>query len=167
MCPKPATSWCHFVQRADRSREQRLVKYQTKIGFDDEKFSYVVLRKAPRPSKAGPPPVVSLEADKSVKVLGREARHRRREQEKDEVTHFEKEVLDVSEDKLREISSSWPRMVAEPVKRKEHVILDLCTTGGLIRPTVGKSKGGYSEQYKLARKGAWGDLYPYSSVVRR
>jgi len=53
---------------------------------------------------------------------------------------------------------SLPRTVLHPIKRRGHVILDLCTPAGRIeRWTVPKS---FSKQaYRDARKSQWGDLW--------
>ena len=47
-CPLPTTSWCHFSVRLPRSRTHRLAK-DAERGFEDEKFSYVVLCREPHP----------------------------------------------------------------------------------------------------------------------
>ena len=45
-CPLVAPDWCHFAQRLPRSRAHRQVK-GADVPFEDEKFSYVVLTRAP------------------------------------------------------------------------------------------------------------------------
>lgn len=57
-CPMDGTtSWCHFTQRFERPRMQRLAKIRDRQplprSYQDERFSYVVLRKKPRPPAAG------------------------------------------------------------------------------------------------------------------
>ena len=52
-CPLVATDWCHFTQRLQRSRAHKQVK-GAEVPFEDEKFSYVALTRAPvgqRPSR--------------------------------------------------------------------------------------------------------------------
>lgn len=45
-CPIVAPDWCHFAQRVARSRDHRLVKNAT-VPFEDEKYAYVALARAP------------------------------------------------------------------------------------------------------------------------
>ena len=45
-CPLLAPDWCHFTQRLARSRAHKQVK-GAEVSFEDEKFSYVALTRAP------------------------------------------------------------------------------------------------------------------------
>lgn len=45
-CPLVAPDWCHFAQRLPRSRDHQQVKGAS-VPFEDEKFSYLVLSRAP------------------------------------------------------------------------------------------------------------------------
>jgi ribosomal protein RSM22 (predicted rRNA methylase) len=45
-CPLVAPDWCHFAQRLPRSRAHKQVK-GVELPFEDEKFSYLALRRAP------------------------------------------------------------------------------------------------------------------------
>jgi ribosomal protein RSM22 (predicted rRNA methylase) len=45
-CPLQAPDWCHFAQRLPRSRAHMQMK-GAEVPFEDEKFSYVVLTRAP------------------------------------------------------------------------------------------------------------------------
>ena len=52
-CPLQAPDWCHFTQRLQRSRAHKQVK-GAELPFEDERFSYVALTRAPvaqRPSR--------------------------------------------------------------------------------------------------------------------
>jgi ribosomal protein RSM22 (predicted rRNA methylase) len=60
-CPLALPDWCHFVQRLPRRRAHMQVK-EAELPFEDEKFSYVVLTRAPatwRFARVLAPPVVS------------------------------------------------------------------------------------------------------------
>jgi ribosomal protein RSM22 (predicted rRNA methylase) len=59
-CPLTPPDWCHFAQRLPRSRAHMQMK-GAEVPFEDEKFSYVTLTRAPlarRPSRVLAPPVV-------------------------------------------------------------------------------------------------------------
>lgn len=63
-CPLIAPDWCHFAQRLPRLRDHMLVK-GAEVPFEDEKFSYVALTRAPiasRPSRVLAPPRVGKAA---------------------------------------------------------------------------------------------------------
>jgi ribosomal protein RSM22 (predicted rRNA methylase) len=47
-CPLPEGDWCHFATRLPRSRTHRIAKGAER-GFEDEKFSFVVLCRSPHP----------------------------------------------------------------------------------------------------------------------
>ncbi|KAK4495055.1 hypothetical protein PRZ48_013382 [Zasmidium cellare] len=62
-------------------------------------------------------------------------------------------------------SLTLPRLILPPIKRKGHVILDLCTPAGTLeRWTVPRS---FSRQaYRDARKASWGDLWALGAKTR-
>ena len=47
-CPLPADDWCHFAVRLPRSKLHRRAK-NVELGWEDEKYSYAVLSRAPVP----------------------------------------------------------------------------------------------------------------------
>jgi ribosomal protein RSM22 (predicted rRNA methylase) len=51
-CPLQAPDWCHFTQRLPRSRAHRQIK-GVEVPFEDEKFSYVALTRAPAARRFG------------------------------------------------------------------------------------------------------------------
>jgi ribosomal protein RSM22 (predicted rRNA methylase) len=60
-CPLTAPDWCHFTQRLPRSRAHKQVK-GAELPFEDEKFSYVALSRAPalrHPARVLARPVVT------------------------------------------------------------------------------------------------------------
>src|SRR5467141_1186842 len=59
-CPLNAPDWCHFTQRLPRSRAHKQIK-DAELPFEDEKFSYVALTRAPvasRPTRVLAQPIV-------------------------------------------------------------------------------------------------------------
>lgn len=68
-CPLQAPDWCHFSQRLARSRAHKQVK-GADVPFEDERFSYVVLTRAPvvaHPSRILAQPAVG-KAEVSAKL---------------------------------------------------------------------------------------------------
>jgi ribosomal protein RSM22 (predicted rRNA methylase) len=60
-CPLAAPDWCHFTQRLPRLRAHKQIK-GAELPFEDEKFSYVALTRAPvepHPARVLTQPVVS------------------------------------------------------------------------------------------------------------
>jgi ribosomal protein RSM22 (predicted rRNA methylase) len=60
-CPLSTPDWCHFTQRLPRSRAHKQIK-EAELPFEDEKFSYVALTRAPvarHPARVLAQPVVT------------------------------------------------------------------------------------------------------------
>jgi ribosomal protein RSM22 (predicted rRNA methylase) len=60
-CPLSTPDWCHFTQRLPRSRAHKQIK-DAELPFEDEKFSYVALTRAPvsrHPARVLAQPVVT------------------------------------------------------------------------------------------------------------
>jgi ribosomal protein RSM22 (predicted rRNA methylase) len=51
-CPIQGNDWCHFAARVERTRLHRLLKEGT-LGYEDEKFSYLIASKSPGNSYEG------------------------------------------------------------------------------------------------------------------
>ncbi|KAI8912068.1 mitochondrial small ribosomal subunit Rsm22-domain-containing protein [Powellomyces hirtus] len=125
-CPMLAqSSWCHFSQRIQRSRHMMMTAPNHVLNnHQDIKFSYVVLRRGPKPTATAQP------------------------QQPNFVTE----------------SFNWPRIIAPPMKRDKHVVMDMCASSGrLERINVSKGKSGKAIYYE-ARKSAWGDIWPHKPV---
>ena len=159
------STWCHFPQRALRSSYYREIKQSAKP-YQDEKFSYVVLRKLTR-----------AQARQEAELATKRAARRRRtpnatandnaddDEHDDDDEHEEAFHAHVA----RESSEDWSRVIRHPHKRKGHVVVELCTSRGeLERATIAKSHGQGdwaigADGYKFARKLRWGDLWPYAN----
>ncbi|GAA5962510.1 hypothetical protein JCM3765_003711 [Sporobolomyces pararoseus] len=135
-------SFCHFSQRVQTPSFLRLTKHSSR-GEDDAKFSYVVVRRGQRPASSSTTSSFStLIAELDQAAEGKEGPT---ESDVDSTT----------------TTMEWPRMIAPPLKRSGHVILEVCSASGEIeRHTIPKSQG--RQEYYDARKSAWGDLFPHA-----
>lgn len=98
-CPWQNTSeWCHFGIRLQRSNDHRLAK-EGSLGFEDEKYSYVILSKEPH-------------------------------------------------------ETSFSRLLKDPLRRKGHTLITLCSKDGIEQKTITKKD---KEDYKKINKLKWGD----------
>ncbi|KAK9468387.1 hypothetical protein V1512DRAFT_221721 [Lipomyces arxii] len=62
-------------------------------------------------------------------------------------------------------SLHWPRMIRQPLKRDNHVILELCTPNGFLeRWTVNRAAS--SPNFHDARKAHWGDLWAFDAKTK-
>ena len=146
------STWCHFPQRTARSAYVREMKHGSRP-YQDEKFSYVVVRKMSR----------AVARDRAQRAA--QSAHDRRDSggldaDVDENAAHEAIARDSSDD--------WSRVIRQPMKRKGHVVFELCTPEGEIeRATVAKSHGRPEligrDGYKYARKLRWGDLWPFAN----
>lgn len=170
---------CAFSQRVQRPAFTRKTKH-AKRGEEDVTYSYLIVSRGKRPS--GPH---GLEAGTGrMGAVGKEAMARalaklsgRTEMREVEGGDGELEVVElplpegvtpIVEDADPEATRaalaaeaySWPRLVAPPMKRSGHVVMDACTVNErLERFTVAKSLG--KQSYYDARKSGWGDLWPH------
>ncbi|KND01757.1 mitochondrial 37S ribosomal protein RSM22 [Spizellomyces punctatus DAOM BR117] len=128
---------------------------------EDAKFSFVVLRRGLRPS---------VKSDAQSSVQGFAQGNVRHDKEFNTDMHTEANAQgDAQHDNefntdMHTAAYTWPRIIAPPLKRDGHVILDWCSPSGhLERATITKTKGG-KMQYFEARKSHWGDTWPHPPV---
>ncbi|KAI8820468.1 mitochondrial small ribosomal subunit Rsm22-domain-containing protein [Fimicolochytrium jonesii] len=138
-------SWCHFSQRVHRNFIMQNVMSggitSRSVNHQFTKFSYIVLRRGPRPPKPIDP-AEGLNNKQLKKLL------------------LEQWTMDPQE--FVQEAYRWPRLIAPPIKARKHFMLDSCTPAGrLERYTVSKAKAFTDKEYTAARKSNWGDLWPY------
>ncbi|ORY91654.1 mitochondrial small ribosomal subunit Rsm22-domain-containing protein [Leucosporidium creatinivorum] len=157
-CPlhNSTKTYCHFSQRVRSPPFLRHTKHTTR-GEDDAKFSYVVIRRGTRPSsgllQAQPHADLTI-AEETLETLLQQA-------VEEESSELAIETLEPEPATPEGIELAWPRLVAPPLKRSGHVILEVCTaSGALERHTIPKSQG--RQAYYDARKVAWGDSFPHA-----
>ena len=209
-CPAEDTTatWCHFAQRVQRTTAQRVSKGVSNVwshqvrascvssvrdvfrahpspcsvcADQDERFSYVILRRGPRPS---PTSVVghvqsSVSDDAVDDEEDAQAAGHPEPPEEDSLAgdaSDEDEDSNSADDKTHVASAAamelavaraaagWPRVMRPPRRRCRHVILDLCTPAGAFEQrTVAASHHrrlgpGTGD---LVRRLRWGDAWPH------
>ncbi|KAL2809190.1 Rogdi leucine zipper containing protein-domain-containing protein [Aspergillus granulosus] len=158
---KGRKDYCHFEQRYIRpSFHQRIISAKDR-NHEDLKFSYLAVQRG-----------VDLRETEGI-LQGAEATDaafKGYENFSEPAKESESETVEATttskqhkEPKFHTLS--LPRMVYVPMKRRGHVIFDMCTPAGKIeRWTVPRS---FSRQaYKDARKAHWGDLWALGAKTR-
>ncbi|KAJ5130580.1 uncharacterized protein N7515_006619 [Penicillium bovifimosum] len=137
---KGRRDFCHFEQRYIRPPFLQRIMGAKDRNHEDLKFSYLAVQRG-----------VDLRQDQSIRQDA-------------EATDAAFEGFEDAEDQPSTPSPS-PRAIYPPMKRRGHVIFDLCTPAGKIeRWTVPRS---YSRQaYRDARKSNWGDLWALGAKTR-
>lgn len=138
--------WCRFAQRYIRPEYLQRVMWATHSNHEDTTFSYLAVRRGKDnrlPEGATPITPQLKDFDTSKKP----------------VTSLH------SEESLRSYFHSLPRVILSPLKKKGHVVIDVCTSHGNIeRWTVPKSFG--KIEYRDARKAQWGDLWALGAKTK-
>lgn len=155
---------CHFQQRYTRPTFLQKILGARDKNFEDVKFSYVALMRGrdlrvPMPERADD----SAFASAPTAVQGDEAT--------DSAFEGYENVEEAADSASPETATtapspfSLPRQILHPLKRRGHVILDMCTpAGSLERWTVPRS---FSKRaFRDARKASWGDLWALGAKTR-
>ncbi|KAF8942035.1 37S ribosomal protein S22 [Haplosporangium gracile] len=160
------TQWCHFSQKVQRPDFLRKTKH-SKDNYEDAKYTYVVLRKGPRPvlTLASASPAVTSEATASslgsslpedtttLKDSSMKKKRAKKTPPPPPVTYDNPEDMQAA-------SYDWSRIVVPPLKKDGHVVIDTCAANGYLeRIIIPKSQG--KIPYRDARKAMWGDLFPH------
>ncbi|KAF9138922.1 37S ribosomal protein S22 [Linnemannia schmuckeri] len=160
------SQWCHFSQKVQRPDFLRKTKH-SKDNYEDAKYTYVVLRKGPRPvfTQASASPAVTLEATTSAPgsslpedtiILSDPSMKKKKAKKPPPPSPV---TYDNPED-MQTASYDWSRIVVPPLKKDGHVVIDTCAVNGYLeRIIIPKSQG--KIPYRDARKAMWGDLFPH------
>ena len=148
--------FCHFSQRYLRPHYLQRILDGKDRNSEDILFSYVALQRG------------IDQREKHSIVQGQPATDAAFEGYEEEDTQLqspERPALDAESDFSHVSTLSLPRAILPPIKRRGHVVLDLCTPAGKIeRWTVPRS---FSKQaYRDARKSKWGDLWALGAKTR-
>ncbi|KAI0281665.1 mitochondrial small ribosomal subunit Rsm22-domain-containing protein [Russula aff. rugulosa BPL654] len=149
---------CGFSQRVERPPFVRHTKHSG-VGHEDIGYSYVVIRRGPRPSipdvkvgrlgdvgrrqkqleEAKRPPV-ELELDDGSPQISSTHVIASPQSEKTMDSH-DRDPGEI-EDLMKAEAFHWPRLVLPPLKKSGHVVMDVCgPSGNILRMTVPKSQG--------------------------
>ncbi|KAJ7269291.1 mitochondrial small ribosomal subunit Rsm22-domain-containing protein [Mycena haematopus] len=168
---------CGFSQRLQRPSFVRLTKHSGE-GQEDMGYSYVVIRRGPRPSDQGTKVgrvgqigltalAEKLQSRTHIKELSLHSESGPAElfdsvEISEEIQEIEDPVTPAALNAaLRLEAYHWPRLVFPPLKKPGHIILDGCTPEGkIMRMTVPKSQG--KQPFYDARKSSWGDIFPHA-----
>lgn len=147
--------YCHFSQRYIRPHYLQRILGSRDKNHEDISFSYVALRRGIDQREAEN--IMQGQAAAEAAFAGFE------DTERVESIQGSQEAIDPEVGGVSTLS--LPRAILPPIKRRGHVILDLCTPAGKIeRWTVPKS---FSKQaYRDARKSKWGDLWALGAKTR-
>ncbi|KAL0631913.1 37S ribosomal protein S22 [Maublancomyces gigas] len=144
--------WCRFPQRYERPSYLQRIIGEARANHEDLQYSFVAVRRGvdyradadvvdPRIDEFVNPPPPSEGSNPGVVKSPYSMRQ------------------------LRRYAFEMPRMVMQPIKRRGHVILDVCTPAGAIeRWTVPKSYGKVA--FRDARKSRWGDLWALGAKTK-
>ncbi|KAF9177357.1 37S ribosomal protein S22 [Haplosporangium sp. Z 767] len=178
VCPMYASlargsQWCHFSQKVQRPDFLRKTKH-SKANFEDAKYTYVVLRKGPRPTftPTSPTPIPAeviettespAEPNTSTQALEHDSSQSPpavpRKKKYTKLPPPPPVTYDTPEDMFA-ASNAWSRIVVPPLKKDGHVVIDTCGASGYLeRIIIPKSQG--KVPYRDARKAMWGDLFPH------
>lgn len=183
-CPMDKTSnWCHFVQRLERTTSQRVTKRHTKPtplrAYEDEKFSFVILRRGSRPNVPYPLEGLTIEPAEEedfefiedpmgkLDAVATDDADEESGNDSHESDEFEEEEDDVIVgNSTADVGSGWARIVRTPIRRGRRTILDLCAaterdgSRGEVTRIICSRKGNAAPLHPQARKSRWGDLWP-------
>jgi len=154
--------WCYFQQRYTRPSYLMSVLQAKARNHDDVEFSYLAVQRG-----------VDIRQHADGVMQGEQATEKAKEgygpkskiaqqQEEFEDEETAEEEFDHHEDTPEDLPPphplSLPRIVPGPLKRKGHILLDVCTPSGtyerwMVRRGLGK------QAFRDARKARWGDLW--------
>ncbi|MCJ1359998.1 MAG: 37S ribosomal protein S22 [Icmadophila ericetorum] len=156
---KGRKDYCHFSQRFIRPPYLQRILGASSRNHEDIRFSYIALRRGI--DKRLIDNILQGDVATDAAFIGHEGSTILPQTGIDE----ESEAPTFSDEPSQQIMLALPRQILPPLKRRGHVILDLCTPSGQIeRWTVPKS---FSRQaYRDARKSRWGDLWALGAKTR-
>ena len=164
--PQKRKDFCHFSQRYIRPPFLQRIVDNKAYNHEDVRFSYMAVQRGVDLRqdvgiRQGPEATEAAFAGYGDAILPNDESRMSEDEEKEE----EKEQGDSAAAPTNFHSLSLPRLIYSPMKRRGHVILDVCTPDSKIeRWTVPRS---YSKvAYADSRKAQWGDLWALGAKTR-
>ena len=158
--------WCYFQQRYTRPSYLMSVLQAKARNHDDVEFSYLAvqrgvdIRQKADDRLQGTGFAQGIEATEKAKEGYGPKRARRSDENDEAVIEEEHEQPEEPTDTAQPLPHplSLPRILPSPLKRKGHILLDVCTPSGtyerwMVRKGMGK------QTFRDARKAKWGDLW--------
>lgn len=143
--------WCRFPQRYERPSYLQRIIGEARTNHEDLQYSFVAVRRG-----------VDYRADGDV-VEPQIEEFALSPTSASGASGLVKSPYSMRQ--LRRYAFELPRMVLQPIKRRGHIILDVCTPAGVIeRWTVPKSYGRIA--FRDARKSRWGDLWALGAKTK-
>lgn len=176
-CPRAGTrEACSFIQKLQRPPFLRRTKH-AKRGEENMTYSYLIISRGERPTTS------STVGRFGQVAAEHEARHAAKASFRPELVPIEggergtfeavnTSTLDVKtptaeslddpavREAVRAQAYTWPRLVAPPMKRSGHVVMDVCSPSGQLERRRYPKSGG-KQTYYDARRTAWGDIFPH------
>ncbi|KAK0733744.1 Rsm22-domain-containing protein [Lasiosphaeria miniovina] len=145
--------YCHFVQRYTRPSFLQKLHGASHHNYEDIRFSYIAVRRGAQPDGiVSSESRATLELEIAPYLQGKDAADRA-------FAGFENLEGGIPH------PLSLPRNMFPPLKRRGHVLLDMCTPAGTYeRWIVARSLS--KQAYHDARKARWGDLWALGAKTR-
>jgi ribosomal protein RSM22 (predicted rRNA methylase) len=141
-CPLTGGVWCSFSQAVEGGMLNKT---------NEEKYSYVAIQKKHASSDNG-----GDEEDYDEGAMHHDHDHDHDHEDGDFTLSIPLQHRD------------WGRIVRSPIKKRGHVVMDVCYPSGTLGRSVvsrGNGEGRIPVFYRAARKAQWGGLYPASNFA--
>lgn len=152
---------CHFAQRYARPNYLQRIIGAADRNHEDVLFSYVAVQRGVDQRE-----IQGLSQDAAATDEAFAGHEGEKDTQNEEATSSDSVTTTESpEPSIPFNPLTVPRIISQPLKRKGHVIMDMCTPAGKIeRWVVPRS---YSKQaFRDARKSDWGDLWALGAKTR-
>ncbi|KAI9708924.1 MAG: 37S ribosomal protein S22 [Bogoriella megaspora] len=154
--------YCSFEQRFIRPPYLQSLLNAKGRNFSDVPFSYIAVLRGADPRQTSSPPIIQNEAATEAAFKG----YSDAIPSSPPLSSTAQSSQSSTPETDKTVSPlTLPRLIVPPLKRKGHILLDVCTPSGTFeRWTVPKSFG--KQAFRDARKSQWGDLWALGGKTR-